>query len=102
MKCGVSLSFSRGRRSGTTQEAGYSVSHSGGRPSGTTQEAGYDVSHSGGRPSGTTQEADYSVTAEVDHEIFNSMSPWYFQRNGITQKNWLISVLVYLICVVAG
>ena len=84
MKCGVSLSLSRGRRSGTTQEAGYGVNHS------------------GGRPSGTTQEADYSVTAEVDHEIFNSMSPWYFQRNGITQKNWLISVLVYLICVVAG
>ena len=44
MKCGVSLSHSRGRPTSTTQEAGYGVSHSSGRPSGTTQEAGYGIS----------------------------------------------------------
>ena len=44
VKCGVSLSHSRGRPTGTTQEAGYGVS--GGRPSGTTQEADYSVPHS--------------------------------------------------------
>ena len=61
VNCGLSLSLSRGRHSGTTQEVGYGIGHSGGRPSGTTRESGYGVGHSGGRPSGTTQEAGYSV-----------------------------------------
>ena len=39
----------------------------------------------------------------VDHEIFNSMSPYSTSRvmGSPSQKNWLTSVLAYLMCRIA-